>query len=218
MAFCVMQTGAQAMSDSRHHWEQVYASKPADTVSWYQARPDTSLAFIAESGTAYDAPLIDVGGGASTLVDHLLAEGYSDLTVLDLAAQALAQAQARLGPASARQVQWLVEDATRFAPSRQYALWHDRAVFHFLADDAARAAYVEAVRRSLAPGGTLIVATFAADGPSRCSGLDVSRYDADMLYAQFGHDFEREAAGRDLHETPWGSSQAFTYLRLRRRT
>jgi len=205
------------MSDTQRHWDQVYASKAAEAVSWYQARPDMSLAFIADSGVAHDAPVIDVGGGASTLVDHLLAQGFTDLTVLDLAAPALAQAQARLGAGRAGQVRWLVEDVTRFSPSRRYALWHDRAVFHFLTDDAARAAYGEAVRRGLAPGGTVIVATFAADGPSRCSGLDVSRYDADALSRHFGNDFECRATERELHVTPWGATQAFTYLRLRRR-
>lgn len=205
------------MPDPRQHWEQVYASKTADAVSWYQARPDTSLAFIADSKVQRDAPVLDVGGGASTLVDHLLERGYTDITVLDLAAHALVQAQARLGPARAQQVQWLIEDVTRFAPARRYALWHDRAVFHFLGDDAARMAYMDALRRSLVPGGTLIMATFAADGPTRCSGLDVTRYEADALCALFGGDFERMATGREVHVTPWGSEQAFTYLRLRRR-
>ncbi|MFC3652930.1 class I SAM-dependent methyltransferase [Dyella humi] len=205
------------MSDTRQHWEQVYQSKAADAVSWYQAHPTTSLAFIADSALALDSPIIDVGGGASTLVDHLLELGYSNVTVLDISAPALLQAQARLGASKARQVHWLPEDVTRFAPSRSYALWHDRAVFHFLTDAAARGDYIATVRRSLAPGGTVIVATFAADGPDRCSGLQVTRYDADTLWALFGSEFERVATGRDMHVTPWGSTQAFTYLRLRRR-
>lgn len=203
------------MTDVRPHWEQVYANKAADAVSWYQPRPDTSLGFIADSGIAHDAPLIDVGGGASTLVDHLLHRGHVDVTVLDISSHALAQAQARLG-ALAQRVHWLVEDVTRFAPSRPYTLWHDRAVFHFLTEDAARASYVAALRRSLAPGGIVVLATFAPDGPTRCSGLDVARYDAQMLCATLGDDFECMATGRDMHVTPWGSSQAFTYLRLRR--
>lgn len=205
------------MPDSRHHWDQVYAIKPADTVSWYQRHPDASLQCIADSQLPHDAPLLDVGGGASTLVDHLLDAGYSDISVLDIAAHALSQAQARLGADKAQRVRWLVDDVTRFAPSRPYALWHDRAVFHFLTDDASRTAYAAALRRSLAPGGTLIIATFALDGPVRCSGLDVVRYDADGLHACFGDDFERVASGRDMHLTPWGTEQAFTYLRLRRR-
>jgi trans-aconitate methyltransferase len=170
------------MVGTHQHWEQVYQSKAADTVSWYQRHPQTSLQYIAESQVPLDAPLVDVGGGASTLVDHLLDRGYSDLSVLDIAPQALTQAQVRLG-ARARQVHWLTEDLIRFAPARRYALWHDRAVFHFLLDAEAKAAYLAAARRSLAPGGALILATFAADGPARCSGLDVARYDADALYA-----------------------------------
>jgi SAM-dependent methyltransferase len=205
------------MTDTRQHWDQVYATKAADTVSWYQPCPQTSLAFIAASELPHDAPLLDVGGGASTLVDHLFDAGYTDISVLDIAAHALAQAQARLGADKARRVHWLVDDVTRFAPSRRYALWHDRAVFHFLTDDAAKAAYLTALRRSLAPSGTAIIATFAADGPARCSGLDVARYDTDRLQACFGDEFERMASGRDVHVTPWRAEQAFTYLRLRRR-
>jgi SAM-dependent methyltransferase len=205
------------MPDTRHHWEQVYTTKTADAVSWYQPHPETSLALIADSQLPHDAPLLDVGGGASTLVDHLLDAGYTDISVLDIAASALSQARARLGADKAQRVHWLVDDVTRFTPSRRYALWHDRAVFHFLTDDALRTAYVAALRRSLAPGGTLIIATFALDGPVRCSGLDVVRYDADGLHACLGDDFERMASGREMHLTPWGAEQAFTYLRLRRR-
>jgi trans-aconitate methyltransferase len=204
------------MSDIRQHWEQVYRSKSADAVSWYQVRPATSLAFIADSGIALDAPVIDVGGGASTLVDHLLERGHSDITVLDISTPALLQAQARLDIEKARQVHWLAEDVTRFAPSRRYALWHDRAVFHFLVDETAQASYVAAVQRSLAPGGSVVLATFAADGPDRCSGLQTARYGADTLAALFGDGFQRMADGRDVHVTPWGTTQAFTYLRLRR--
>lgn len=205
------------MVDTRQHWDLVYGSKAADAVSWYQRHPDTSLAFIADSQLPYDTPLIDVGGGASTLVDHLLDAGYTDISVLDIAAHALSRSQARLGAGKAPRVHWLVDDVTGFAPSRRYGLWHDRAVFHFLIDDASKAAYLAALRRSLVPGGTAIVATFAADGPARCSGLDVARYDAEALHACFGDEFERMASGRDVHVTPWGAEQAFTYLRLRRR-
>lgn len=212
----IRHTGTGTMNDTRQHWEQVYQSKAADAVSWYQAHPTTSLAFIAHSGLALDAPIIDVGGGASTLVDYLLERGHSDVTVLDISAPALLQAQARLGAAKARQVHWLAEDVTRFAPLRSYALWHDRAVFHFLVDDAARNSYIATVRRSLATGGTVVLATFAVDGPDRCSGLQVARYDADTLYELFGSGFERMATWRDVHITPWGSTQAFMYLRLRR--
>lgn len=205
------------MVDVRRHWEQVYETKPADAVSWFQTRPNTSLMFIADSGLSPDAPVIDVGGGASTLIDHLLDLGYANVSVLDISAHALAQAKTRLGAARARRVHWLVQDVTRFVPPQPYALWHDRAVFHFLTDEAAKSAYLAAVRRSVAPGGTVILATFAADGPTQCSGLQVTRYDANTLSALFGSEFARVATARDMHVTPWGSIQAFTYLRLRRR-
>jgi SAM-dependent methyltransferase len=205
------------MVDVRRHWEQVYETKTADAVSWFQARPNTSLTFVADSGLSPAAPVIDVGGGASTLVDHLLDLGYANVSVLDISAPALAQAKARLGAARARKVHWLVQDVTRFVPPQPYALWHDRAVFHFLTDEAAKSAYLAAVRRSVAPGGTVILATFAADGPTQCSGLQVTRYNANTLSALFGSEFERMATARDMHVTPWGSIQAFTYLRLRRR-
>ncbi|RDS79736.1 class I SAM-dependent methyltransferase [Dyella monticola] len=204
------------MTDLQRHWDQVYASKAVDAVSWYQPHPETSLALIADSRLDADAPLIDIGAGASTLVDHLLDAGYRDVTVLDIAAQALTHAQTRLGPAKARQVRWITADVTQFAPSRTYALWHDRAVFHFLTHATARDAYLATLRRSLVAGGTAIIATFAADGPMRCSGLDVARYDADALFACVGDGFEPLATARDMHVTPWGARQAFTYVRMRR--
>lgn len=204
------------MSAIQQHWDQVYASKAADAVSWYQRHPATSLGMIADSRLDPEAPLIDIGGGASTLVDHLLDAGHREVSVLDLAAQALAHAQSRLGSAKARRVQWIAADVTQFTPSRSYALWHDRAVFHFLTDETARNAYLSTLRGSLVAGGTAIIATFAADGPTRCSGLDVARYDADALAACFGDGFERVASARDMHVTPWGATQAFTYVRMRR--
>lgn len=204
------------MTDIPRHWDEVYQHKPAHAVSWYQARPDQSLAFIRDSQISPDAPLIDVGGGASTLVDHLLDRHYTDVTVLDISPYGLTQAQTRLGRERARQVQWITQDITQFQPTRRYALWHDRAVLHFLTDAAARAAYVAALERSVAPGGSVIVATFADDGPARCSGLDIARYDAAALRALFGHGYTCLAEARDIHVTPWGSSQAFIYVRLRR--
>lgn len=203
------------MTEPHEHWAQVYRTKAVDAVSWYQAKPAVSLALIADSGVARDAPLIDVGGGASTLVDHLLAAGYSDLTVLDLAGEALARSRERLGGASAARVHWLEADVTRFEPPRRYALWHDRAVFHFLTGEPARTAYLATVRRSLMPGGTVVLATFALDGPARCSGLEVVRYDAAALHAAFGADFELQDSRPDAHLTPGGSLQSFIYVRLR---
>lgn len=198
------------------HWNDIYQAMQATDVSWFQTTPTTSLSLVADSGVMTTAPLIDVGGGASTLIDHLLAAGYEDITVLDIAKSALAQANARLGT-DAADVHWLVGDVTTIAlPENQFALWHDRAVFHFLTDVAERARYVAQVERVIRPNGTLIVATFAEDGPERCSNLPVQRYSTEQLAAQFGRSFTLEQTAHEAHTTPWGSVQKFVYVRLRR--
>lgn len=199
----------------RDHWEQVYSTHDAASLSWFQPRAARSLDLIRRSGIARSAPIIDVGGGASTLVDDLLADGYSALTVLDLSAAALAVARTRLG-AQAQSVHWLEADITRAAlPARQYALWHDRAVFHFLTEAADRQAYVQAARHALAPGGYLVIATFAEDGPAQCSGLPVRRYDARSLKAAFADDFTLVLHESEAHLTPSGNVQSFVYCLLR---
>jgi SAM-dependent methyltransferase len=203
-------------ADRHSHWEHVYETRAADAVSWYQFEPELSLAMIARSGVPLDAPLIDVGGGASVLVDALLDAGHSDLTVLDIAAGALERSRARLGAAAA-EVAWIVGDLLQFAPPKRYALWHDRAVFHFLVDADDRARYMETLRRSLRPGGQLIVATFAEDGPERCSGLPVARYSADELHAAFGAEYALLESFKEVHRTPSDAEQRFTWVRLRRR-
>ncbi|MCA9543336.1 MAG: methyltransferase domain-containing protein [Myxococcales bacterium] len=172
---------------------------------------DQSLAFLEQLELPRTARIIDVGGGASTLVDDLLARGYERPTVLDLAAPALAAAQARLG-AAANAVDWIAADITTAAlPPATFDLWHDRAVFHFLTTAVARAAYVARLRHALRPGGAVILATFAADGPLKCSGLPVARYDAAAQRAALGAGFDRLADVHCLHHTPWGSTQAFQY-------
>jgi SAM-dependent methyltransferase len=204
------------MMDYKAHWSTVYQTKAAEQVSWYQSRPELSLRLIAQTGFAPDAPIIDVGGGASTLVDHLLAAGWRDLTVLDLSAEALKAAQARLGERAAA-VTWREGDITTAAlPASQYAVWHDRAVFHFLTDPAARRRYAEQVSRIVQPGGYIIMATFAPDGPDKCSGLDVVRYDAESLLRALGGGFTLVSSDRETHLTPWGSEQRFTYACFRR--
>lgn len=204
------------MSASREHWEQVYQARQHDEVSWYQAHPATSLRFIEASGLPRDAPIVDVGGGASRLVDCLLERGFNDLTVIDVAPSALQQARARLGE-RADGVDWIEADVTAFSPSRRYHLWHDRAVFHFLVTDEARAAYLAALRAGLAPGGTLVLAAFATGGPRRCSGLPVRQYDGPTLCAEFGDEFELLDATRTVHHTPGDIEQLFAWFRLRRR-
>ncbi|WP_266169268.1 class I SAM-dependent methyltransferase [Dyella subtropica] len=201
----------------KRHWEHVYETKPTDTVSWYQRRPHISLTLIDHADLPLDAPIIDVGAGASTLVDHLLAEGRSDLSVLDISAAALDKVRERLGDGAGK-VAWIAADVLGFAPSKRYALWHDRAVFHFLTDASDRAAYLDALQRSLAPDGQVIVATFALDGPERCSGLPVARYDVASLHAAFGDAFELLESTRESHLTPGGAEQHFTYVRMQLRS
>lgn len=202
--------------ESKTHWEQVYQSKHPTQVSWYQAHPNLSIDFIRRTGVASDAPIIDVGGGASTLIDHLLSEGYTNLTVLDISREALERAQARLGKLSAKVI-WLEQDVTRAElPARHYAVWHDRAVFHFLTTPLARARYVQAVQQAVRRDGHVIVATFGLDGPPRCSGLDVARYSPESLHSEFGKEFILVDSTRETHQTPFGTEQKFIccYCRL----
>ena len=202
--------------DSKTHWETVYSSKSTEAVSWFQPHADLSLNLIKATGAGRGAAIIDVGGGASTLVDDLVAEGYADLTVLDLSAAALKAARKRLG-AEADRVCWLEADITKAAlPASRYDIWHDRAVFHFLTAPADRAAYVRTVLRAVKPGGHVIVATFAEDGPLQCSGLPVMRYRADELHDQFGAAFTLLQHQKEEHHTPFGTVQQFVYCYCRR--
>lgn len=201
---------------SKDHWEQVYTTRPADTVSWFQAHAERSLRLIRDTGVRKDASIIDVGGGASTLVDDLLADGYTHLSVLDLSGAALAAARRRLG-ALAANVQWIEADITNATlPAHAYDVWHDRAVFHFLVTPADRAAYLRAVLRAVRPGGHVIVATFAEDGPAKCSGLPVQRYRAAELHAEFGDAFSLVHHEKEAHHTPSGAIQRFVYCYCRR--
>jgi SAM-dependent methyltransferase len=200
----------------RHHWDAVYRTRPDAQTSWHRAHLDVSLRLLDALDLDVDAPVIDVGGGRSTFVDDLLARGLHEVSVLDIAAEALAQARERLGTAGGH-VRWIAGDATAVElPAAHYALWHDRAVFHFLVDAHARARYAATLARAVRPGGHAIVATFAPDGPQRCSGLPVCRYDAAALAAEFAPAFSLVAAERDLHRPPAGGEQAFTYVLLRR--
>lgn len=201
--------------NSRAHWEQVYKTKGPDQVSWYQAEARLSRRLIERVSPDRGAHIIDVGAGASTLVDGLLAAGYHEITVVDLSPAALAVAQQRLGDRAAI-VNWKAADVltASFAPAR-FDVWHDRAVFHFLTAATDRAQYVAQVRTALRPGGHALVATFAEDGPTRCSGLDVARYSPAALHGEFGDDFEMLESHRELHTTPAGAQQAFTYCLCR---
>ena len=199
----------------KDHWEQVYQTKAPDDVSWFQTRPAISLKLIESSGVGKDAGVIDVGGGASVLVDFLLDAGFSKLAVLDLSAAALEHARRRLGK-RADSVEWLEADVTTFEPPRRFGLWHDRAVFHFLTDKADRQKYVETLKRTLTSNGHVIIATFAIDGPLKCSGLDVARHDAPSISAELGAGFRLVEQVDETHTTPWGTEQKFSYFRFAR--
>jgi SAM-dependent methyltransferase len=224
------------MPTSADHWSEVYQTKPAHQVSWYQADPTVSLRLLT-SLRPRPASVIDVGAGASVLVDALIDEANTraadpdatepdvtesdvtllDVTLLDVSESALDVVRRRLAGRD-RGVTYLVADIVHWSPQRQWDAWHDRAVFHFLVDAAQRAAYVDTASRAVAPGGALVIGAFALDGPQQCSGLPTARYDADGLAAAFGHAFTLEHAEREVHRTPGGADQAFTWVVLRRRS
>ncbi|HEX8837954.1 MAG TPA: class I SAM-dependent methyltransferase [Candidatus Acidoferrum sp.] len=201
--------------DQETHWEKIYRQKAADAVSWYRRHLETSLALIERAAADSNASIIDVGGGESTLVDDLLVRGFKNLTVLDISQTAIDVTKKRLG-AAAERVQWLVADITQaeLAP-RAYDIWHDRAVFHFLSDDEQRSSYVRQVLRVVRAGGHVVVSTFGPQGPTKCSGLEVVRYDADSLHHEFGTRFRMVESSTELHETPLGTTQQFLYCYCR---
>jgi SAM-dependent methyltransferase len=193
------------------HWDGVYGTKAADEVSWFRPHLETSLALIEQAAPDRDSRIIDVGGGESTLVDDLLAKGYNKLTVLDISRTALEVTKLRLGDRAAG-VEWLAADVTRIGlPLGAFDLWHDRAVFHFLTEASDREAYVRQVRMAVKPGGHVIIGTFGPEGPTKCSGLNVQRYDAQTLHGEFGSQFRLIESRKELHETPFGTTQQFLY-------
>jgi len=210
-------TETVGVDDAQSHWQGVYAGRAVTEVSWFEASADQSLALIGEAGLAPDDPVVDVGAGASVLVDQLLRAGYRDVTVLDIADSALAVSRDRLSRenlgADAARVDWATADLLSWQPARRYRLWHDRAVFHFLTEAADRDRYRKVLRQALAPGGRLVVGTFAADGPTRCSGLPTARYSAEELAAEFPG-FTTIRSAREEHHTPGGAVQPFTWVLL----
>lgn len=197
------------------HWERAYSDKGEAGVSWFEEDPRTSLELLDGISAGPDSAFIDIGGGASRLVDALVEKGWGDLTVLDLSEQALDLARTRLGEAGKR-VSWIAADVTRWRPERSYDIWHDRAAFHFLVEEEERKAYRERLGMALKPGAHAIIATFAADGPERCSGLPVMRYDAEGLADAMGSAFTLVAERRQAHRTPWGAEQSFQFAVLRK--
>jgi 2-polyprenyl-3-methyl-5-hydroxy-6-metoxy-1,4-benzoquinol methylase len=197
--------------DAQTHWEKIYGSKAPDAVSWYRPHLERSLELIEQAARGRSASIIDVGGGESTLVDDLVARGYQNITVLDISQTAIDVTKKRLA-SGAENVHWLVGDITsaKLEPSA-YDVWHDRAVFHFLTATDARVAYVRQVAKAVKPGGHVIVSTFGPEGPTKCSGLDVVRYDADSLHQEFGVRFHLLGSSTELHRTPFGTVQQFLY-------
>jgi 2-polyprenyl-3-methyl-5-hydroxy-6-metoxy-1,4-benzoquinol methylase len=197
------------------HWENVYCTKRENEVSWFQESPAPSLELIELAKPTPDAAIVDIGGGASRLVDTLLKRGFRDVTVLDLSEAALAAAKVRLGD-KAVPVQWVAADVTKWSPSQSFDIWHDRAAFHFLTDPADRAAYVARLAKAIKPGGSVIIGTFALDGPEKCSGLPISRYDAASLGEVLGNGFHLVHTRRHEHATPWAAIQRFQFSVFRR--
>ena len=200
--------------DWQQHWEGVYRTRRPGEASWHQENPALSRELIRRTGVSPAAPIIDVGGGASRLVDYLLADGFTDITVLDVSAAALRQARERLGPAAER-ITWVEADITTLVPCRHYQVWHDRAVFHFLTHAEDRPRYVSILRAALASHGDVVIATFGLDGPERCSGLPVQRYSATTLAAELGTGFALMGEEREPHITPAGTVQQFQYCWFR---
>lgn len=196
--------------DTKTHWERIYGSKAPDQLSWYRPHLERSLSLIERAVGTRSAAIIDVGGGESTLVDDLLARGYQNLTVLDISQTAIDVTQDRLGKAAER-VHWITADVAKAELASSYDVWHDRAVFHFLTSAEQRLAYIRTVAQAVKRGGHVIVATFGSQGPTKCSGLEVMRYDADSLHDQFGTRFRLVDSFEELHQTPFGTDQQFLY-------
>lgn len=202
--------------NTKTHWEHIYEKKGPMKVSWYQEHAQFSLQYIRNTGIQKTDHIIDVGGGASTFVDDLIADGFEHITILDISATALKLTRERLGRRAVR-VNWIEADITQAdLPYQAYDVWHDRAVFHFLTQPADRARYVEKVQYAVRPGGHVIVATFADDGPDHCSGLEVVRYSPESLHSEFGEGFELTESTRETHHTPFGTEQKFIYCYCRK--
>ena len=197
-------------AERRAHWERIYSTRRETEVSWFQETPAPSLELMALIGATRRSAIIDIGGGASRLVDGLISQGYEDVTVLDLSEAALRAAKDRIGD-KAKQVKWIAADVTTWEPSRTYDVWHDRATFHFLTNPGDQNAYVDRLRCALRRGGHAIIGTFALDGPETCSGLPVARHNAESLRAVFGEGFVLVDTRRHEHVTPWGATQRFQF-------
>lgn len=203
------------MTDAVAHWDGVYDARADDEMSWFQASPERSLALIREAAPDRSAGIVDIGAGTSTLIDTLLADGYRDLTALDISAAAMARLRAQLGH-TGEGIETIAADISAWRPKRQWDVWHDRAVFHFLTNREGQDAYIAALSSALRPDGTAIIATFALDGPEKCSGLPVQRYSGATLAARLGPGFRLISEMPEEHVTPRGAVHKFMYAVLRR--
>ena len=201
-------------TERKKHWDTIYTNKTPSEVSWTQETPSLSLSMIESLALSKDAPIIDVGGGESQLVDHLLTMGFTDLTVLDISAEALERSKKRLGD-KATQIDWIVADITSFKPKRNYTLWHDRAVFHFLTEKDSIEYYTNMVRENV--GEHLLLSTFSLDGPQKCSGLPIKQYSASSLNAVFSASFDLIKSSEEIHNTPFETTQAFIYCHFKQK-
>ena len=197
------------------YWQKIYQQESSDSLSWYQEQASRSLTLIKKCATALSDPIIDVGSGASVLVDQLLEAGFSQLSILDISAASLHVSQQRLADAG-KNVEWLVDDVTQFTATKPYRIWHDRAVFHFLITEQDRRAYVAALKQALMPGGYAVIATFSIGGPNQCSGLPTVQYDADKICMALGDGFTLLDQMTENHITPAQSTQSFSYFRLKK--
>ena len=201
--------------ENKSHWEKIYQQKQPDELSWTQEYPEASLLAIKKLNLPYDSAIIDIGSGDSNLVDYLLEEGYRNITLLDISDAALIRAEKRLGPDKARNIKWVVSDASEFITKQKYNLWHDRATFHFLTEQKAIEKYVQKVNEAVSD--YMIIGTFSENGPEKCSGLPVKRYSESDLTAVFSDNFEKLECKKHLHKTPSGASQEFLYCTFRRK-
>ena len=200
----------------KEHWDKIYSTKTLQEVSWYQPVPKISLELILSSKLSKDSPIIDVGGGDSFLVDSLLNEGYTDLTVLDISKVAIERAKIRLAK-NANKINWIVSDIINFFPERKYSIWHDRAVFHFLRKDQEINSYLKSLNSGTATDGRLVLGTFAENGPIRCCALDVKRYSFNDLERKIGDKFHIEKMINSIHQTPFKTEQSFNFVQAIKR-
>ncbi|MBZ9626475.1 class I SAM-dependent methyltransferase [Psychroflexus sp. CAK1W] len=199
----------------KSHWDKIYQTKALQDVSWFQPTPETSLSFFEEFEVPKTAKIIDIGGGDSLLVDHLLERGYKDITVLDISAEAIERAKERLG-SKAEQVLWIVSDVTTFAPERLYDVWHDRAAFHFLTREEEISAYITIAQKGIAPNGLLVMGTFSEQGPTKCSGIEIQQYSETSMTDIFKPYFEKVSCRTVDHETPSGAIQNFVFCSFKK--